>query len=110
MLGDRFYMAPTPKSIVMALLGSERALFNRLNRASSAARAWRGSIYPSFVRGRRLLLRALGRDLIGLGGRADVHSARRDDAARCRDYWFTPAEATASVDRLACCCPCSMRR
>jgi len=64
MLGDRFYHGADAMT-VMALLGSDRTLFNRLNRAIFRHPRLARWIYPSLVRGRRMLLRALGRDLIG---------------------------------------------
>ncbi len=63
-LGDRFYHGVDAISI-MALLGSDQTLFNRLNRAIFRRPRLARHIYPVLVVGRRLLLRLLGRDLIG---------------------------------------------
>jgi predicted DCC family thiol-disulfide oxidoreductase YuxK len=63
-LGDRFYHGADAMG-VMALLGSDRTLFNRMNRAVFRRPRLARHLYPVLVRGRRLLLRLLGRDLIG---------------------------------------------
>jgi predicted DCC family thiol-disulfide oxidoreductase YuxK len=50
---------------LLATLGGERTIFNRLNRALFARAGLAGALYPSLVRGRKLTLRLLGRKLIG---------------------------------------------
>ncbi|HEV8442491.1 MAG TPA: DCC1-like thiol-disulfide oxidoreductase family protein [Steroidobacteraceae bacterium] len=63
-LGDRFYHGVDAMG-VMALLGSDRTLFNRLNRAIFRRPRLARQLYPALVRGRRLLLCLLRRELIG---------------------------------------------
>jgi predicted DCC family thiol-disulfide oxidoreductase YuxK len=63
-LGGRFYHGVDAMS-VMALLGSDLTLFNRLNRAIFRRPRLARRLYPCLVRGRKLLLRVLGRNLIG---------------------------------------------
>lgn len=62
-LRDQFYHGAEALN-VMALLGSDHTLFNRLNRAIFRRAGVARHLYPMLVRGRMLLLRLLGRDLI----------------------------------------------
>jgi predicted DCC family thiol-disulfide oxidoreductase YuxK len=50
---------------LLATLGGERTVFNRLNRAVFAHAGLARALYPTLVRGRKLTLRLLGRKLIG---------------------------------------------
>lgn len=61
---DKFYHGADAMNI-MAMLGSDRTLFNRLNRVIFRHPRIARQLYPALAVGRRLLLRALGRDLIG---------------------------------------------
>ncbi len=65
-LGDRFFHGAEALSI-LALLGSDRTLFNRLNRAIFRHPRLARRLYPALVRGRILLLRLSGKTLIGPG-------------------------------------------
>jgi predicted DCC family thiol-disulfide oxidoreductase YuxK len=65
-LGGHYYHGADAMG-VMAVLGSDSTLFNRLNRAVFRHPRLARGLYPTLVRGRRLLLRLLGRDLIGSG-------------------------------------------
>ena len=53
---------------LLAVLGSEGTLFNRLNRALFSRPRLARFLYPPLVRGRRLALRLLGRRLINEAG------------------------------------------
>jgi predicted DCC family thiol-disulfide oxidoreductase YuxK len=50
---------------LLATLAGEATLFNRLNRLVFSRPRLARALYPSLVRGRKLLLRLLGRKLIG---------------------------------------------
>jgi predicted DCC family thiol-disulfide oxidoreductase YuxK len=50
---------------VLAILGSDRTIFNRLNHALFRRPRLARALYPWLVRGRLLVLRILGRKLIG---------------------------------------------
>jgi hypothetical protein len=50
---------------VLAILGSDGTIFNRLNRALFGHPRLARALYPWLVRGRLLVLRVLGRKLIG---------------------------------------------
>jgi predicted DCC family thiol-disulfide oxidoreductase YuxK len=52
---------------LLALLGSDSGLFNRVNRLLFARPRLGRALYPWLVAGRRLTLRVLGRRLIGAG-------------------------------------------
>jgi predicted DCC family thiol-disulfide oxidoreductase YuxK len=63
-LNGRFYHGSAAMSI-LAILGSNGTLFNRLNRALFRHPHMARFLYPMLVRGRWLALRLLGRRLIG---------------------------------------------
>ena len=50
---------------LLAVLGSEATVFNRLNRALFRHPRLANALYPMLVGGRHLVLRLLGRNLIG---------------------------------------------
>ena len=50
---------------LLATLAGEATLFNRINRLVFSRPRHARAVYPSLVRGRKLLLRLLGRKLIG---------------------------------------------
>ncbi len=63
-LGGRYFHGADAMN-VMAMLGSDRTLFNRLNRAIFRYPRIAHRLYPILAAGRRTLLLLLGRKLIG---------------------------------------------
>jgi len=69
-----------PDSVTMlAMLGSERGVFAAVNRALFINRRLAGRVYPLLVRGRKLALRMLGRQLIA---RPSAEKAVADPVSR----------------------------
>jgi len=63
-VNDRFFHGADAIHM-LAILGSENTFFNQVNRVLFRNRRVANAIYPGLAAGRRLLLRLLGRRLIG---------------------------------------------